>query len=418
MTQRLRILLSAYYCSPYRGSESEVGWQVAIGLARDHDVTVICGDLSGESPTGRDVERYRAEFGLPAGLEVLHVQAMGFSRKIHDLHRLPGLWFLYYEAYRRWQLQALAIARRLHAEQPFDLAHHLTVIGFREPGYLWRLGIPFFWGPVSGATEVPAAFLADFSAKERFRWASHRWLNRFQIARGGRPVAAARAAAKVWAVCREDALVIRQWGGNVELMPEVGCSPAADVLPKSRENEEPLRLCWSGLFQGRKALPLLLRALAKVGDPRIHLDVLGDGPEAGRWKREAEVLGIDRQVRWHGMVPRSNALSIFDASHVCVHTSVKEATSTVVLEALERGIPVVCHAACGMGTAIDETCGIKVPLKNPATSVEGFAIAIGRLLVEPDLLPMLSRGALARAYEFSWSDKVKKIGAAYTTVLR
>jgi len=39
----MRILISAYYCSPYRGGESAVGWQVATELANHHDVTVVCG---------------------------------------------------------------------------------------------------------------------------------------------------------------------------------------------------------------------------------------------------------------------------------------------------------------------------------------------------------------------------------------
>lgn len=417
MARRLRVLLSAYYCSPYRGGESAVGWQIAIGLAKHHDVTVICGDISGQSSTGRDIERYRSEVGFPPGLEVRHVQAEGLTRVIHALHRLPGLWFLYYEAYRRWQLQALAEARRLQTERPFDLGHHLTVIGFREPGYLWKLGIPFLWGPVSGSTVVPPAFMVDFGLKERFRWVSHSWLNRLQLARGGRPKEATRAAARIWAVCQADVQVVKRWGGEAEIMAEVGCSREEGAVPRTRGDSEPLRLCWSGLFQGRKALPLLLRALAKLQLADIRLDVLGDGPEAGRWKKEAAQLGIDRQVTWHGMIPRVEALQVFDKSHVCVHTSVKEATSTVLLEALERGIPVVCHDACGMGTAVDETCGIKVPMKDPATSVDGFAKAIGRFLAEPDLLGSLSRGALVRADMLSWSSKVTMMDAAYAGVM-
>ena len=130
MARRLNILISAYFCSPYRGGESAVGWQTAIGLARYHDVTVIYGDLKDDSPTLKDIERYSQEHGLPKGLKFRHVQVQGIARLIHRLHLLPGLWFLYYEAYRRWQLQALEIARELHSERPFDLAHQLTIITF------------------------------------------------------------------------------------------------------------------------------------------------------------------------------------------------------------------------------------------------------------------------------------------------
>lgn len=55
---RKRILLAAYYCSPYRGGESAVGWQVATGFARFHDVPVACGDLGADAVTVHDLERY------------------------------------------------------------------------------------------------------------------------------------------------------------------------------------------------------------------------------------------------------------------------------------------------------------------------------------------------------------------------
>ena len=66
-------------------------------------------------------------------------------------------------------------------------------------------------------------------------------------------------------------------------------------------------------------------------------------------------------------------------AHVLLHTSLAEATSTVILEALARGLPVVCHDACGMRIAVDDRCGIKVPLIDPNTSIKGFSRAIGLL---------------------------------------
>src|SRR5215510_12679494 len=41
MSQRLKVLISAYACEPGKGSEPEVGWQLALHMARLHDVTVL-----------------------------------------------------------------------------------------------------------------------------------------------------------------------------------------------------------------------------------------------------------------------------------------------------------------------------------------------------------------------------------------
>src|SRR5882757_9053377 len=41
MSRRKRVLLSAFACEPFKGSEPEVGWQWAMQIARFHDVTVL-----------------------------------------------------------------------------------------------------------------------------------------------------------------------------------------------------------------------------------------------------------------------------------------------------------------------------------------------------------------------------------------
>lgn len=81
------------------------------------------------------------------------------------------------------------------------------------------------------------------------------------------------------------------------------------------------------------------------------------------------------------------------------------------------GMPVICHDACGMGVAVDESSGLKVEMRDPKTSVAGFREAILRLWNEPGLLEKLSEGALARARELSWDNKVKQVADAYREIL-
>ena len=90
-----------------------------------------------------------------------------------------------------------------------------------------------------------------------------------------------------------------------------------------------------------------------------------------------------------------------------------EAATSVIMEALSLGLPVICHDASGMGEAVTGLCGIKVPLANPAKSIEGFSNAIQRLVENPELLKRLSGGALDRARELSWDGIAKRISDAY-----
>jgi glycosyltransferase involved in cell wall biosynthesis len=343
------------------------------------------------------------------------VQAAVGASAINRLHALPGLWWLYYAAYRRWQRQAFELAARMHGENPFDVAHHLTIIGYREPGYLWRLGIPFFWGPLTGAEMVPWQYFPDFGPKECFRWGSRNVLNRFQMRMSKRCRKAAAAAAKIWVVSKRDREMVEAlWGQkNVEQLNETAVPDGVPVRVRTRDPGHPLRIGWSGLFQGIKVLPILLRALAQVGRQGWEMEVMGDGPERTRWEKIAGELGLSGAVRFHGYLPREQAISVMSGCDVFFHTSIKEGTPHVVLEALGMGMPVVCHDTSGMAVAVDERCGLKVPLVSPGESISGFASAVSRFLREPELLERLSKGAIQRAGELSWDGKARVFSEAY-----
>jgi glycosyltransferase involved in cell wall biosynthesis len=122
---------------------------------------------------------------------------------------------------------------------------------------------------------------------------------------------------------------------------------------------------------------------------------------------------VDSKVIWHGHVPHSEALSIMAEGHAFIHSSLLEAASTVVLEALSLGLPVVCHDTCGMAHAVTADCGIKIPLRNPETSISGFAQAIEAIANDSQLYDRLSLGAIERARELTWDRKVERFSGAY-----
>jgi glycosyltransferase involved in cell wall biosynthesis len=96
-----------------------------------------------------------------------------------------------------------------------------------------------------------------------------------------------------------------------------------------------------------------------------------------------------------------------------IHSSFREGTPHVVMEALGWGIPVICHDACGMASAVDDTCGIKIPLINQKRSIYGFRDAMNMILQYPGLVEQMSKGALRRASQMSWDEKVNEISETY-----
>ena len=81
-----------------------------------------------------------------------------------------------------------------------------------------------------------------------------------------------------------------------------------------------------------------------------------------------------------------------------------------MLKALSSGLPVICLDLGGPGQIVDETCGIVISTSDKTESdlVSEIAEAIIRLQRDPELLNMLSDGALKRASEFRWEDTVER----------
>ena len=404
----MKILVSAYACSPFKGSEPAVGWGFVSMLARCHDLWVIVE----EEKFRADIERYLAEnpdFSRSVRFFYLRKRRNRLLRKIWP----PS----YYWHYRRWHRDALSLARDLHREIGFDIVHQLTMVGFREPGYLWKLNIPFVWGPIGGMGLFPLRFWRTIGIGGTVYYLGYNLFNFFHMRFSTRPRLAARAAGGglIAATPENQAGTRRYWGCASTLMTEVGLPPETVAAePARRGPEEPLRIVWTGLHIPRKALNLALQALASL-PPELdwRLDVLGDGPRSRAWKRLSDQLGLTGRCHFRGWLSRAEAMETMAASHVMFVTSLRDLTSTVTVEALAKGLPIVCPDHCGFAGVIDDSCGIKVPVSSPAQSVAGFAAAIQKLGSDEDLRHRLAVGAARRAQDFAWERKREALEHIY-----
>lgn len=415
----MRVLLSCYGFSPYRGSEAAVGWNIAKELAAHCDVTVICGDLENKQEVKHDLEKWKQSGETIPNLHFSYVGPTKLIKFIEKIHNLPGCWALYYLAYRLWQKNAYKRAKKLHREKPFDLVHHLTMIGYREPGYMWKLPIPFFWGPVGGSPNEPIAFWSVYSKTARVNVVLRNLLNGIQKRLLVRPRLAARRAAKIWAVTEDDVHTICHiWHQECEKMLETAATPNSDCYIRQYLSGDQLKIVWSGTHTYGKALPILIRSIGKLKDelghkPNINVDVLGRGVETRKWQKLTRDIGVEECFNWCGYLPHAEALGVMNKAHILAFTSVKEGTPHVVLESLAMGLPVICHNACGMGEAVDGRCGITVPMRSLSESVNGFCDALRKILSGDINLSELSRGAHMRANELTWREKASLIYESY-----
>jgi glycosyltransferase involved in cell wall biosynthesis len=417
--RRRRVLVSAIAVSPARGSEPGIGWNIGSRLAKYHDVTLMC--LPGTHyPHKQEIEAYVKEHGEIPGLTMLYIDAPKLYR-LFDHSSSSFLRPFYYIGYASWQRAAYEKVKELHAQQPFELTHHLNILGYREPGYLWKLPIPFFWGPVAGASNLPWSYFPMLSWRDRLAYGLRNVANEIQKRMYRRPRKAARAAAHSWAIGEDNRRMFTDvFNVPAECLCEAGGKPQPQLasVKKYDPTVEPLRLVWAGYHLGRKAVPLVLHAIAKIGDEfPIRFTVIGNGPERATWENLARQLGIADKVTWPGELPHAQALAEMSKGHVFTFPSLQEASSTVTLEALSLGLPVICHDACGMGFIVNADCGFKVPMISPARSIDGYVEALRALHQNPGDLEKLSRGALRRSEELSWDYAARMIAEGYDRVL-
>ncbi len=325
--------------------------------------------------------------------------------------------------YSRWLKAAYLDARRLHAEQPFDLMHQCTYVGFRVPGHLWKLDVPFIWGPIGGLENTPWRFLPLLGLGGAIHFGARNIINSLQkrlLPGPKRAFAKAGACGGIIAATAGIQREIRKWyGQESQVICEIGPPPVVASSHSVREAGQTLQLAWSGLHLPRKALPLLLRAAASLpATVQWNLKILGQGPCTNRWKRLAERLGIGDRCRWLGWLPREQAVREISQAHLFVITSMQDLTSTVLLEALSQGLPVVCPDHCGFSNVVTTDCGIKLPLESPSQLQRDLSDAILRLEQDETQRRRLAAGALRRVHDFSWESKAQTLNTIYERAVK
>jgi len=138
-----------------------------------------------------------------------------------------------------------------------------------------------------------------------------------------------------------------------------------------------------GELRELKGVDLLLKALARVKTlsfPRAV--IVGDGPDAGRFKALARELGIAGQVTFTGAMPARQALSL---GRTLVMPSRAESLPYVALEAAAAGLPLIASNVGGLpeivrgsGTRLVASGNVEALACAMATTIDGFEEARAR----------------------------------------
>lgn len=389
--ENLRVLVSAFYCEPGKGSEEGVGWNTVREIAIHHDVWVLTRVKNRAS-----IEAETSRMPIPR-LHFVYCDFPRWSRWWAQGQLLE--WHLYYYL---WQIYIYFVARQLHRKLRFDIVHHVTFVKYWIPSFLSLLPVPFVWGPVGGGESIPKSFQRDLRSKAKISEALRR-VGRRLGEYDPSVVSTIRNSAIALATTEETAARMSKLGAKgVRVYSQLGLPREELERLGLREVKEAssLRLISIGRLLYWKGFHLGLQAFAKADLPRdTEYWIVGDGPERRNLEALARELGLEDRVMFWGALPREETLAKLEECQILVHPSLHDSGGLVCLEAMAAGCPVICLRLGGPDVVVTEEAGSKVTAQTPEQAVRDLSDAITRLSQDPDLRTRTGEAAHRRANE-------------------
>lgn len=405
----LSILINAYACSPGMGSEPGMAWNWCVNLAKHCELHIIT--------EGEFRDKIEAALKtLPQGKH-MHFYYNPVSDEIRKMCWNQGDW-RFYKYYKEWQWRTYEMAKDICQRTHIDILHQLNMIGFREPGYLWKIeDIPFVWGPVDAKEKFPTAYLEGAGIKTKLFMRLKNFLTCIQLRRSTRVHQAVKRASVVISASSNSQKSFKKYFHiDSPLLNETGCYVQSHPLMDKTQKER-FDVLWVGKMDFRKQLRLAIQSVAEAANSKVKLHIVGGGNSIP-YQHLAQRLKIDQQCIWHGSISHDEVQEIMQDSDLFFFTSVAEGTPHVVLEAIGNNLPVLCFNTCGQGDAVNEKVGYKIELTNPRQSVHDFANALNHFEKNRDLLKEYSRNCKERQQELSWDNKAKQMVKLYAQLLK
>jgi glycosyltransferase involved in cell wall biosynthesis len=361
-----KILLSAYACEPNKGSEPAVGWNFAIAYSKFSEVWVLTRENNRKS-----IENAMKKKPI-SNLHFIYFDLPGWVKwwKIGQF----GIHLYYY----LWQLFVFFPAKKLNNVIRFDLVHHVTFACYYKPSLLYKLDIPFIWGPVGGGESAPFPFWLSFGFKGFF----------FELIRSiFRKVAeldplvknTARYATLSLASSPETAKKLtRLRCKNIQVFSQVQFSEFQHSIIKNSSfpSSGNFRFISIGRLLHWKGFNLGIQAFASANLIDSEYWIIGDGPDRKRLENSVKKYGLEAKVKFFGSVSHDEVFRLLGNCHALVHPSLHESGGWVIVESLLMGRPVICFDLGGPSLNVNDDFGVKISAKSFQNAIDEFSSAM------------------------------------------
>jgi glycosyltransferase involved in cell wall biosynthesis len=180
--------------------------------------------------------------------------------------------------------------------------------------------------------------------------------------------------------------------------PVVAPMPIALGQFAPRMDRDPDRIVFVGRLSAQKGIRAAIAALPLM-EPRIALDVIGDGPERAALVQLAAELKVSNRIVWHGHIAHGDVAALLASASALVAPFTDEGLGLVAAEAQLCETPPVAFASGGLSDVIED--GVTGSLVPPG-DVRALADALTQILSDPDRRARLgAAGRIAALERFS-----------------
>lgn len=399
----MNILYIAYSCAPNKGSEERIGWNVPLESAKSNNVYVVTKEEHRKA-----IEEY---------VRVHNIENPRFF--FVDINKIYKKFFkgsIYSIRLNFWHKKALPLVRDICRQEKIDVIHQITPIEFRSVGdYADIENTRFVCGPLGGGEALPKGlepYAKGHMAVENFRNFLNKW-SRFKYRRSKK----LSKCNYILFANSETKNYLSELIKDVDcsILPEIGIN-SEDITGRKPEAGENTKLTFlvAGRLAYRKGHSLLLDVLSDLPKEIDYCcRFVGEGPEKEKLVAKVNALGLQDRVVFTGRIPFEDMALEYDNADVFIMPSIREATGSVVLEAMAKGLPIITIGRFGGSVLLDKNCAYLYDGICTEDFKAGLKNAIIAAASDKERRDAFSTEVVIRAKKQLWQNKLDFYNSLY-----
>ena len=411
MSKKYNVLLLAYACEPFKGSEPGVGWNFAIEMSKKHNIWVLTRKNNKET-----IEKEISKIGS----DNINFIYFDLPSKLMLIKKLFGVQFYYL----LWQFFSFIPYIKISKIIKFDLIHHLTFNQYRSLSFAFFSKVPFVIGPVGGAECINKAFFKDLNMKTKIKefWRKlglDILLFKFLVFIGRNRKTLVFSSDENYKRLKINNKITKSI-----VIPAIAINKQDfNFNDESIKNNDKFTIVYVGRAEDWKGLSLFLKSLNSAFNQsdKILIKLIGirHYSEKLKIKEWISLTKLSDKIELIDFIQRDKLLQIFRYANLSVYPAFRDSGSMAVLESCALGCPVICFAVGGQDIFPDEII-FKLKVSSSSYQENVFNLAEKLKWAYNSKQELNNIGLKAKDYvysEFTWSKKILDFVDVYSDLI-